>query len=95
MDIYTAYAVLDKQISNVIDALNILDPIPDPVKPDYVRLEESPFILTEEAKRCCDVVTAHDLNQYKSRFHSIRMEDDVRTWLDKLLEIDEREELEV
>lgn len=94
MDIFAAYQTLDRQVENVLQSINKITLIPDPIKPDYIRLEESPFVLTDEAKRCSEVVTAHDINQYKNEFHSFKLVDDIDCWLYYILKVDERKEIE-
>lgn len=91
MDIFTAYSAINKSVLEVLYSLNKLKPVEEYLKPDFIRLEETPFILTEETAVNTQVVTAHDLQQYKNSFHSIRLQADVHTWLQELLKIDEME----
>ena len=86
MSIINAYSELNKYLLNVIDSVSTVSPIYLEDKLPQIRLESSPFVLTEEIERSCAVVTAHDLEQYKPKFYSIKLQENTRTWLDELLE---------
>lgn len=88
MDIFTSFGVVNKSILNVVRSVNVLTPVEDELKQDYIRLEENPFVLTEDAALQSQVVTAHNLFQYKNSFHGIELEEDVHCWLEELLNID-------
>lgn len=91
MDIIDSYAIINKSVLEVMRAVNRLEEVPTQKKKEYIRLQENPFTLSKETERDSQIVTAHDLNQYKVRFHSIRLENKVESWLQILLSI--REEL--
>lgn len=94
MDVCTAYSILDAQILEVAKSINVLNEAPTPTAVSQIRLEEVPFVVTDEIKRNCAAVTAHNLEQYKNVQHSIKLKEDVTSWIDVLLEVDEREEME-
>jgi len=88
MDIYSSYVEINRCIIGVLDSLNSIHPVVEEEQVDYVRLIESPFIVTDSVKRACDLVSAHDLNEYRNRFYSIKLEDSASSWLLDLLNID-------
>ena len=92
MDIIDAYTLIDRAVLAVAKSINILNEVEDEKRTDYVRLEENPFVLTEDIKRVCQVVTAHDLREYRNKFHSIKLEEAATSWLQLLLQIDEKVE---
>ena len=93
MDIFTAYGALNKSVINVVKSLNMLEPVKEEVKVDMLRVEESPFLLTQDIVAAGKVVTAHNLHQYKNSFHKLDMEEDVHSLLEDLLEIDKQMEV--
>jgi len=86
MDIYTAFSSVNKAVLDVIHSLNFLQPVKNVEKPKYVRLEETPFILTEEISTTCQIITAHDLHQYRNKYYKIKLQDDVRSWRQQLMQ---------
>lgn len=94
MDICLAYKTINKTTLDVAKSLNVLQEVKVEEKRDFIRLEESTFVLSEETDRYSQVVSAHDLHQYKNRFYSIRLEEDMSCWLDILLSIDKGVEIE-
>jgi hypothetical protein len=92
MDIYTAYRILDSQLIKVLDSVNMLETVKEPDKVKLLRIQENPFVLSEESERINrSVLTAHDINQYKNQVHVISLQENVHSWLEKLLEIDKGE----
>lgn len=69
----------------------LTSPIVEP-KIAPVRLVENPFILTQSTSNACkSVAEVYDLRQYRNQFHSIKLENNVDSWLLELLKIDEGE----
>lgn len=94
MDIYyEANRIILGSVLEVIQSIIPLEEAPEVAKSDFIRLVESPFELTDSIKRGCAAITAHNLDQYRNPYHSIRLKDDIEIDLDCLLAIDEREEL--
>ena len=89
MEISRAFAAIDRSLVDVAKSINVLSYPPEEKPRKYLRLEDSAYVLTEEVKTMCQVVTAHNLQQYRNEFHSIKLEDDVTCWLDYLLEENE------
>lgn len=86
VDVLNAYLVSTKTVLSVsrsICALDLVGPIEKDVA--YVHLKEQPFELSDEVEYYTKVVTAHKLSQYQNRIHTIRLEEDVETWLDILI----------
>lgn len=95
MDSIDAFRAINKSIMDVAKSLNVLEEVKEEKKQQYIRLEETTFVLTEETNRYCQVVSAHDLHQYKNRFHSISLKEKFECWIDVLLSIDKGEEYNV
>lgn len=93
MDIITAFRIINHDVLDVIKATNILNEVASKKedKPAFVRLKESPYILTEKTAYHSQVVTAHDLRQYRKRFNTTVLRNADATWLDALLKIDNKE----
>lgn len=91
MDILTADQALIKSLIVVAESINPIEPVREEKSVPYVRLEEKSFVLTDTIKRTCEVVTAHNINQYKRTFHSIKLLEKSEIWLQKLLDIDKKE----
>ena len=85
--IHSAYRCIDENTLSVVRSMCILTDIPNPKKPNYVRLEEQSFVLTEETKRCSGVATAHDLSEYKNRNAKVRLESSLKVYMDYSIEI--------
>lgn len=95
MDSIDAYRVINKSVLSVALSLNALEEVKEEKKQQYIRLEEAAFVLTEETNRYCQVVSAHDLHQYKNKFHSISLKEKFECWIDVLLSIDKGEYFDV
>lgn len=91
MDFITADQALIRSLINVAKSTNSLTEVKEEERIPYVRLEEKSFVLTDTIKRTCEVVTAHNVNQYKKTFHSIKLREKSEIWLQKLLDIDKKE----
>ena len=89
MDIYSAYMAINKSLIESLKAINTISLVEEPDPVSYVRVEESPYVLTEETRRVCGVVSAHKLEEYRNAFYSIKLKDSTASWLLDLLEIDE------
>ena len=93
MDFISAYQAIDNSTLELLKKTNsITSPL---LKEERIplRLTDSPFILTEDIRLTCrSVITSHDVQQYRKQFHSIKLEDNVDSWLLDLLKIDEGEE---
>ena len=88
MNICSALKIVNQNLLDLIQCIHLLEPVEVETRAEYVRLEENPFILSEEVSRCTGVVTAHDLHQYRNRFHSIKLQQSLGVWLDILMDID-------
>ena len=88
MEQVIALCNLNKHLLTVAKSINPIVSLRDDKPIAYIRMEERPYVLTEETKRVCQVVTAHNLSQYRNKFYSIKVEEEIVTWLDKLLQID-------
>lgn len=88
----SSYITLNRSLENVGRSINVLCAVEDamPYIPQ-IRLEQSPFEVTENMARTTAAITAHDLLQYRNHGYSIRLEEDIVTWLDELLVIDRME----
>lgn len=91
MDVFSAYSAINRAVIKSIEAVNILTVPEEPKKQSYLRLEDNPFVLTDDVAVTCQVVTAHNINQYKNKYYSIKLEENVHSWLQDLLAIDEKE----
>lgn len=89
MDVLDAYLVSTKTILSIGKNICALDPVQSEAeKVAYVKLQEQPFELSEEIEYYTQIVTAHKLSQYVNRIHTIRLEEDIETWLDVLIASD-------
>lgn len=93
MEFYKSHAIMNKSLVDVLDSMCILTLHQEPEPKKYVRLEDSAYTLTEDVAVTCQVVTAHNIQQYKNSFHSIKLEDDIDSWL-SIMEDDKEDELE-
>ena len=91
VDLFTAYAILNNSVYEVVKSLNILTPPPeDKRKQEQVRLEEAIFNISERSNRLDNgVIVCHDLTQYINKFYKIHLEENVVPWIDYLIDIDE------
>lgn len=89
MDILEVYRVSLQTLLEVGNAVNVLQ-VSDAEAPkiDYVHLKPKPFILSDQIEYFTGVITAHKLSQYQNKIHMIRLQEDVETWLDVLIEQD-------
>lgn len=85
------YSVINKTLLDTLDSINILDKVEEPKVNNYIHLVDEPFVLSENIERFAKVVTAHKLSQYVNRIISVKLEDDITTWLDLLIESDIKE----
>lgn len=95
MDLISAYQVINQSTLAVVQSLNTLNVVEErQSKPaEYIRVKENPFNLTDGVKQHAQVAAAHNLNQYKNQFHSIKLEEEADSWLLHLLKVDESEGL--
>ena len=94
MDVYATYRALNKNVLDILQNTNKLEPIQNEKVVDYVRVEESPFELTQDTVLVVGkVVTIHNLQQYRNDFHKLTVDEDLYCVLQVLLEIDNEEEL--
>jgi len=92
MDLYTAYSAVNKSVLNVAKSVNAIKE-PSMEKPKvYTRIKENPVVLTEDTRLTCQIVTAHDLQQYRNTFHNVKLRENVGSWLRNLLSIDKTED---
>ena len=94
MNIVDAYRAINQ---STLELLKSTSKLSSPILKEektFARLEESPFVLTEETKKTYkSVVNAHKIQQYRVQFHSVRLRENVDSWFLDLLRIDEGEGL--
>ena len=87
-----SYVILNMGLEEVGRSINLLNVAEE--QKTYVpqlTLEPALYEITEAVRRSTAAVTAHDLSQYRNQSHTIRLQENVSTWLDELLEIDRTE----
>lgn len=87
-----SYVILNMGLEEVGRSINLLNVAEE--QKTYVpqlTLEPALYKITEAVRRSTAAVTAHDLSQYRNQSHTIRLQENVSTWLDELLEIDRTE----
>lgn len=90
---FRRYLILNKSLEDVAKSINVLEKVE--VKPqviEHVRLTPNPYVVSEATKRNASVVTAHNLLQYKAKAFAVILQEEIPTWLDALLQIDEEME---
>lgn len=87
MGTYQIYQAINNSTIELIESFNPIAPPEIKERISYVRLEENPFHLTDETAAVRDLVTAHKLKQYKNRFKTIKLEENIEVKLDKLLAV--------
>ena len=81
------YTVLNQSLLDLVHSVNVLKAVPSTSEPvSQIRLKENPYIITTSSKRALNAVTAHDLNQYRKQIVQIKLNEDIETWHDILLE---------
>lgn len=91
----SAYSAINRSTLEVVRSLSLVsEPVMKERDEDFPRrLEEREFVLTDKMRRVTkSVVTAHDLSQYRTQFSSIKLEENVTSWLLYLLEADKEVE---
>ncbi|MCI9050700.1 MAG: hypothetical protein HFI05_02060 [Lachnospiraceae bacterium] len=88
MDLISAYCILNVGMLKVAKSLNILQEVKESEKIPYIKLKPNPYVISTNTIRYCQVISAHDLNQYKNKFHTIQLKENFNSWLDVLLSID-------
>lgn len=91
MELLGVYSIINKTLLDTIDSINILEKVEEPKVNNYIHLVDEPFILSENIERFSKVVTAHKLSQYVNKIHSVKLDDDITTWLDLLVDSDIKE----
>lgn len=91
MDLLHVYSVVNKTLLNVVDSINILDRVEYKPTDCYVHLIDEPFILSANIEKFTKVITAHKLSQYTNKIHSVKLDDEISTWFDLLIEDDLKE----
>lgn len=92
IDILDAYLLSIETVLSVGNSVSSLELVEPPEKRvAFVRLEKQPFELSEDIEYYTNVVTAHKLTQYRNKIHNIKLEEDVKTWLDVLVVNDKKE----
>lgn len=92
MELISAYSILNASMLKVAESLNILQKVKESDKVPYIRLKSNPYVMSSNTVRCCQVVSAHDLREYRNKFHTIQLKESFNSWLDILLSIDKGEE---
>lgn len=87
-----SFVVLNRGLEEIGKSINLLN-VAEEQKPyiPQLKLESTLFEITEAVKRSTAAITAHDLSQYRNQSYTIRLQEDIKTWLDELLRIDEME----
>lgn len=82
-----ARKVLNKALLDVINTLNVLEPVEKMEKHvDLLRVTEADFYITERGKRLnTGVAAAYNLNDYKRRFYAIELQNTTNTLFDLLI----------
>lgn len=81
-----AYKILNKSLLDVANDMVVLDVLEIDKKPCQVRLDETPYAISERRNRIEGVVVkAHDLSQYVNKFYSITLNTKEDIWLDWLI----------
>lgn len=89
MDYIEAASTLNEGLLTfIVEQLGKVAPVKEEEKITYVRLVEAPYRVTAENERIVrSAVTAHVIAQYVNRTHSVKLEEDIPTMLDWVLEI--------
>lgn len=85
------YKILNKSLADIAASISVLKETKPPVPVSCIRLEVKPYILSEDIKRSMPAITAHKLQQYTNKIYTIKLQENVTSWLDKLLSIDREE----
>lgn len=95
IDVLEVYRVSSRTILSLGQNILALTLVENEKPEAYIRLENQPFVLSDDIEYHTKVVTAHKLSQYVNRIHKIRLEDDIETWLDILIQddIEDRERI--
>lgn len=89
VNVYNAYAIINKSILNVANDLVTLDVLKIEDKQLQIRLEETPFNISERRNRIeKDITIAYNLTQYKNKINSITLTDSDVPWLEHLINVD-------
>lgn len=91
VELLGVYSVINKTLIDTLDSVNILDKVEESKVNGYIHLVEEPFVLSANIERHTKIVTAHKLSQYVNKIHSVKLEDDIETWLDLLIDSDIKE----
>ncbi len=83
----TARKILNKSLLDVINSLNVLEPVEDVEKHvDLLRVTEADFYITERGKRLSTgVADAYNLNSFRRSFYSIELQNTSNTLFDLLI----------
>lgn len=86
MNTVEALSQMNKFVLRVMDSMNVLEVVQVPKPVDYVRIEESEYVVSEEDKLMQRaLLTAHDINQYKNEYHSLDLMQNEESWFSKML----------
>lgn len=87
-----SFVTLNRGLEEVGRSINFLNVVKEQeVYVPQLTMEPTLYEITEAVRRSTAAVTAHDLSQYRNQSHTIRLQEDVSTWLDELLDIDRTE----
>lgn len=83
----TMRKILNTNLLNVINSLNVLEPVEDVEKHvDLLRVTEADFYITERGKRLsAGVADAYNLNSFKRSFYNIELQNTTNTLFDLLI----------
>lgn len=83
----TARRILNQSLLNVINSLNVLEPVNEVEKHvDMLRVTEADFYITERGKRLSTGVTAaYNLSSFRRSFYNIELQNTTNTLFDLLI----------
>ena len=81
----TSYKILNKHLLDIAKSITRLQPVVEEEPVAYLRLQEVRTPISVSYERVCASVVAHDLIEYKNKYHAFQLEENVFTWLDNLL----------
>lgn len=85
------YNLLNKSLLDVVTAIQTLKETENSSYTHQIRLDINPYVLSEKTKRNMAVVTSHNLQQYINKVYTIKLQENVTSWLDQLLNINREE----
>lgn len=83
-----------KDLLEIIDnTISVKEPVMINNNKQYIRIKEEPITITDEMENHLGIVTAHILDDYTVKFFTVKLKEDLNTWLLELIKQDlERKE---